>query len=217
MVKIWRWENTYINPCILIYWTKVKTLHLNCVSFLTKQMQASKGNESVSECSTTGSCITVKILRMLSHGNTWKTFKCDGGPIFQVTNLNRNLSQIRPAEISFDSFRPSQQSFSYAGTGLPGLLGLMCLAQGHNAVTPMKPEPAALRSRVKHSTTEPLRTKHNELTTCLKNKLLNPYKSSVLQFEGHRQTLQTKISRHRTRRLNRVSTVCLQNALSKFE
>ena len=29
----------------------------------------------------------------------------------------------------------------------------MCLAQGHNAVTP---EPAATRSRVKHSTTEPL-------------------------------------------------------------
>ena len=35
-------------------------------------------------------------------------------------------------------------------------LGLMCLAQGHNAVTPVRLEPAALRSRVKHSTTEPL-------------------------------------------------------------
>ena len=34
----------------------------------------------------------------------------------------------------------------------------MCLAQGHNAVTPMKLEPAAVRSRVKHSTTEPLRS-----------------------------------------------------------
>ena len=33
----------------------------------------------------------------------------------------------------------------------------MCLAQGHNAVTPVRLEPAALRSRVKHSTTEPLR------------------------------------------------------------
>ena len=33
----------------------------------------------------------------------------------------------------FDSLRPSQQSFSYVGTGLPGLTstkqGLMCLAQ----------------------------------------------------------------------------------------
>ena len=31
------------------------------------------------------------------------------------------------------------------------------LAQGHNAVTPVRLEPAAPRSRVKHSTTEPLR------------------------------------------------------------
>ena len=33
----------------------------------------------------------------------------------------------------------------------------MCLAQGHNAVTLVKLEPAAPQSRVKHSTTEPLR------------------------------------------------------------
>ena len=32
----------------------------------------------------------------------------------------------------------------------------MCLAQGHNAVTMVMLEPVALRSRVKHSTTEPL-------------------------------------------------------------
>ena len=32
------------------------------------------------------------------------------------------------------------------------------LAQGHNAVTPVRLEPAAPRSRVKHSTTEPLRS-----------------------------------------------------------
>ena len=32
----------------------------------------------------------------------------------------------------------------------------MCLAQGHNTVTPVRLEPTALRSRVKHSTTEPL-------------------------------------------------------------
>ena len=34
----------------------------------------------------------------------------------------------------------------------------MCLAQGHNSVTQMRLEPAALRSRVKHSTTGPLRS-----------------------------------------------------------
>ena len=32
----------------------------------------------------------------------------------------------------------------------------MCLAQGHNAVTPGRLEPAAPQSQVKHSTTEPL-------------------------------------------------------------
>ena len=32
--------------------------------------------------------------------------------------------------------------------------GLMCLAQGHNAVTPVRLEPVSLRSWVKHSTTE---------------------------------------------------------------
>ena len=37
----------------------------------------------------------------------------------------------------------------------------MCLAQGHNTVTPVSLEPAAPRSRVKHSTTEPL---HQQIT-----------------------------------------------------
>ena len=35
----------------------------------------------------------------------------------------------------------------------------MCLSQGHIAVTPMRLEPAAPRSRVKHATTEPLHFK----------------------------------------------------------
>ena len=30
----------------------------------------------------------------------------------------------------------------------------MCLAKGHNTVTPVRLKPAALRSQVKHSTTE---------------------------------------------------------------
>ena len=34
--------------------------------------------------------------------------------------------------------------------------GSVCLAQGHNAVTPVRLEPAAPLFRVKHSTTEPL-------------------------------------------------------------
>ena len=34
----------------------------------------------------------------------------------------------------------------------------MCLAQGHNAATPVRLEPAAPQSPVKHYTTEPLRS-----------------------------------------------------------
>ena len=41
--------------------------------------------------------------------------------------------------------------------------GLMCLAQGHNAVTPVRLEPTALRSSVKNSTTEPLRSLHTDV------------------------------------------------------
>ena len=56
-------------------------------------------------------------------------------------------------------FTPNQQSFSYKGKGLPGLNQYLArinvLAQGHNAVTPTRLEPAAPRSPVKHSTTEP--------------------------------------------------------------
>ena len=36
----------------------------------------------------------------------------------------------------------------------------MCLAQGHNTVTPVRFEPAAPLSCVKHSTTEPLHSLH---------------------------------------------------------
>ena len=34
----------------------------------------------------------------------------------------------------------------------------MCIAQGHATVSPVRLEPATLRSRVKHPTTEPLRS-----------------------------------------------------------
>ena len=45
----------------------------------------------------------------------------------------------------------------------------MCLAHGHNAMTPVRLEPAAPRSRVKHSTDEPL---HSPLLPAEKCKLL---------------------------------------------
>ena len=62
----------------------------------------------------------------------------------------------------FDSLRPINNLSVIKGRVFLGWtstkLGLMCLAQGHNAVTPVRLEPAAPRSRVKHSTTEPLRS-----------------------------------------------------------
>ena len=53
---------------------------------------------------------------------------------------------------------------------------LMCLAQGHNTLTPVRLEPTALLPRVKHSTTEPLRSQkvkmllvHYNGDNCIKN------------------------------------------------
>ena len=49
-------------------------------------------------------------------------------------------------------FTPHQQTFSYKGTGLPGLnqswARINALAQGHNTVMPVRLEPAAPRSGV---------------------------------------------------------------------
>ena len=54
-------------------------------------------------------------------------------------------------------FKSHQQSFSYKGTGLPGLnqysARINVLAQGHNTVTPVRLEPATPWSWVKHSAT----------------------------------------------------------------
>ena len=62
----------------------------------------------------------------------------------------------------FDSLRPINILSIMYGRFFLGWtstkLGLMCLAQGHKAVTPVRLEPADLRSRVKHSTAEPLRS-----------------------------------------------------------
>ena len=56
----------------------------------------------------------------------------------------------------------------------------MCLAQGHNAVTPVKLGPMAARSRVKHSTTEPLRSLSENKEDILKINLYS--ESNVCQI-----------------------------------
>ena len=50
--------------------------------------------------------------------------------------------------------------------GFLAKLGLMCLARGHNTVTPVRLEPEAPRSPVKHSTTEPRRSLY-ECLVCI--------------------------------------------------
>ena len=79
----------------------MKSLHLNCLPFIYNIMQASKANKYVSKYSKTGLCIAVKVLRMFARGNTFKSYKCDRGPIFQVSNLNRNLTSFKHWEIHY--------------------------------------------------------------------------------------------------------------------
>ena len=66
--------------------------------------------------------------------------------------------------VSFDSLRPlNNLSVMRDGSSwVEPVLSLdkCVLLKDQNAVTPVRLEPAALRSRVKHSTTEPLRSLH---------------------------------------------------------
>ena len=59
----------------------------------------------------------------------------------------------------------------------------MCLAQGHNTVTPARLKPAASQSRVKHSTTEPLRSLYRRLCKIqgISNNQLNVQKSKYFK------------------------------------
>ena len=64
----------------------------------------------------------------------------------------------------------------------------MCLAQGHNAVTPVRLESAAPRSRVKHYTTEPLRSLLNMPTILVTKVMWEPAasESPIVQIGGRR-------------------------------
>ena len=54
-------------------------------------MKASKAIKSVCEYSKTRLSMIVKVLLMLSKRNTFKAFKYDRGPNFQVANLTEIL------------------------------------------------------------------------------------------------------------------------------
>ena len=68
LLKIYLFDGINYDGKSIIYCTKVQLL--NCLLFIYKMMQASKVNESISKYSKTGLCITEKVLRMLSQGNT---------------------------------------------------------------------------------------------------------------------------------------------------
>ena len=51
---------------------------------------------------------------------------------------------------------------------------------------------------------------------CISRRFFNPHKPRIL-FKGHRQTMHAQIRCRQTRRLIRVSTVCLHNFLLIFE
>ena len=97
------------------------------------------------------------------HG--WK-FKISKSWTFEIQILklavclqNINISSLF---VWFDSLHPINNLSVIKGWVFLGWtstkLGSICLAQGHSAVTLVRLQPTAPRSRVKHSTTEPLRS-----------------------------------------------------------
>ena len=64
----------------------------------------------------------------------------------------------------------------------------MCLAQRHNAATPVRLEPAAPRSGVKHSTTEPLRSQEDNIVG---EELIDMLKYVPVFFSDRKMTRQT--------------------------
>ena len=86
---------------------------------------------------------------------------------FFENSFSNTISVSNRLFVWFDSLCPINNLSVIKGLVFLGWtstkLGLMCLAQGHNAVTPVRLEPANPLLRVKHSTTEPLRSLSNRL------------------------------------------------------
>ena len=136
------------------------------------------------------------------------------------------MERVEVDLVWFDSERPILLSWTSTK------LGKMCLAQGHNAVTPVRRlEPVAPRSRVKHSSTEPLRSPKSGFSTLglqgwifvgavqtglilflkLKLSVLLCFRVKSWHFghsDTHLQTVEIPMSR-----LIRILTVCLVNLL----
>ena len=95
---------------------------------------------------------------MKVSGNRKKLYTCTVQTLY---NVHKTLSHYNIKHVLyfvwFDSLRPINNLSSINGRVFLGWtstkLGLMCLAQGHKAVTLVRLEPAASRLWVKHSTT----------------------------------------------------------------
>ena len=87
------------------------------------------------------------------------------------------------------------------------------LLKDHNAVTPVRLKPAASRSRVKHSTTEPLRSLRGGGNTCCKKgvwflKMVKKYHSHRLQTNTRQHEKETqRTTGHITIKVKRPATL----------
>ena len=71
----------------------------------------------------------------------------------------------------------------------------MCLAQGQNAVTPMRLEPVAPPSRVKHSTTEPLRSLFYVLNISLSDRRSKWYASPMCKIWPYAVGVESRVTK----------------------
>ena len=89
------------------------------------------------------------------------------GPYCLQYRIKKKKQKIFCLFVWFDSLHPINNLSVMYGQVVLGWtstkLGLMCLAQGHNAMTRVRLQPMAPRSWVKHSTTEPLRSRTRRL------------------------------------------------------
>ena len=79
---------------------------------------------------------------------------------------NVNLFATTMMIMLYRLFMSQSTLFQLCQDGSSWVGPVLSLAQGHNAVMPVKLEPTALRSRVKHSTTEPLRSLYRLPSLC---------------------------------------------------
>ena len=125
----------------------------------------------------TGLCLTTS--ETLARFFSWSVLH-EIGMIVSYTLTSRSLGDITPCNkidrpivclLDLTLYVPVNTFSVMSGRVFHGWTsnkqGLMCIAQGHNAVSPVRLEPTSPRSRVKHSTTEALRSlNHYRDHTC---------------------------------------------------